>query len=112
MDDPKLTHLLRLPWTFMREATPEGDTILRVREIPSAVGVGDTDAELEADVWASLRASLEAYLEFGDPVPLPAGVKLPWQGSRRPQQAPRIIVRKSIRYASSAETASAAGSPH
>lgn len=32
--EEKLRHLLRLPWTFDRELTPEGDSVLRVREIP------------------------------------------------------------------------------
>lgn len=26
--DPKLAYLLRLPWTFVREETPEGDSVL------------------------------------------------------------------------------------
>lgn len=104
----KLSYLLRLPWTFVRERTPEGDTILRVREIPSAVGTGETSAELEADVWGSLRASLEAYLHFGDPIPLPLGVRLPWEGPVEPGPPPKIIVRRTLRF-TAAETGSAQG---
>jgi predicted RNase H-like HicB family nuclease len=71
--DAALRRLLALPWTVVPETTPEGDRLLRVREVPSAVGHGETDEELERDLWESLTASLEAYLHFGDPVPLPTG---------------------------------------
>ena len=99
MPDPaKLTYLLRLPWTFVREQTPEGDTVLRVAEVPSAVGTGDTDVELEADVWASLRASLESYLQFGDTIPLPVGSRLTWESSFAPTPTPPVfLVRKQLR---------------
>ena len=69
--DAELERLLRLPWTIISETSPEGDRLLRVLEIPSAVGTGHTDDELIADLWASLRESLRAYLEFGDEVPVP-----------------------------------------
>lgn len=77
LNTAKLDYVLRLPWTFVREVTPEGDTVLRVAEVPSAVGSGETDAELEADAWELFRASLEAYLNFGDAVPLPEEVRPP-----------------------------------
>lgn len=70
--DREIQRLLRLPWTITVETSPEGDRLLRVREIPSAVGCGATDAEAIADLWASLEASLRAYVHFGDAVPLPA----------------------------------------
>ena len=73
-----LQRLLRLPWTIVREVTPEGDVLLRVKEIPSAVGSGNTDEELVADLWDSLTESLRAYLHFGDKVPLPQGVSDSW----------------------------------
>jgi predicted RNase H-like HicB family nuclease len=69
----QLEQLLRLPWTIVKEITPEGDHLLRVAEIPSAVGSGATSEEMEADLWESLRESLRAYLHFGDPIPMPAG---------------------------------------
>lgn len=79
--EEKLEHLLRLPWAIRAETSFERDRLLRVVEIPSAVGCGATDAELEADLWASLQASLEAYLHFDDPIPVPAGTRLPWEHS-------------------------------
>lgn len=69
-----LQRLLRLPWTIVREVTPEGEVLLRVKEIPSAVGSGGTPEELAADLWESLTESLRTYLHFGDKVPLPQGV--------------------------------------
>ena len=39
----KLDFLLRLPWTIYSEHTPEGDVLLRVRELPSVMGTGDTE---------------------------------------------------------------------
>jgi hypothetical protein len=80
--DEKLEHLLRLPWSLQAETTPEGDRLLRVVEIPSAVGCGASDEELEADLWESLRASLEAYLHFSDPIHVPGGASLPWDVER------------------------------
>jgi hypothetical protein len=107
-EEAKLAYLLRLPWTFVRESTPEGDTVLRVAQIPSAVGTGTSDAELEEDMWASLRASLEAYLHFGDPIPVPPGTALPWQ-PHPPElnAASRIIVRHRVRTLAPANTAAA-----
>ena len=109
-DAPKLAYLLRLPWTFVRDQTPEGETILRVAEIPSAVGTGETVAELETDVWASLRASLEAYLHFGDPIPLPRGARLPWESAYRSAAKPsNVIIRERLRLAYLTETAGTEG---
>lgn len=74
----QLEHLIRLPWTIVKETTPEGDHLLRVAEIPSAVGSGATSEEMEADLWESLKESLRAYLHFGDPIPMPAGPQAGW----------------------------------
>jgi hypothetical protein len=68
----ELRRLLTLPWTVLREVTPEGETILRVEEIPSAVGSGSSDTERERDLWDSLTESLQAYLHFGDTIPVPS----------------------------------------
>lgn len=94
--DQKLESLLRLPWTICSETTPEGDRLLRVAEIPSAVGSGTEDEELEYDLWESLRASLAAYLHFADPIPLPDGCDLPWLEADRRTDAPKVapIVRQ------------------
>ncbi len=108
-DSSKLDYLLRLPWTFVREVTPDGDCILRIAEIPSAVGTGDTDAALEADTWASLRASLEAYLHFGDPLPLPKGTVLPWDPDAPRREGPStVILRRQLRLTYPTETAGTA----
>lgn len=88
IDEAALQRLLRYPWTVLRETTPEGEFLLRVKEIPSAVGSGLTDAEREADLWESLEASLRAYLHFGDAVPMPEGVALAW-ATVSSQEAPR-----------------------
>ena len=77
-DERKIEFLLRLPWTLLAETTPEGDSVIRITEIPSAVGTGATRDELEKDLWEALTTALRAYLHFGDPVPVPAGTKLPW----------------------------------
>ena len=107
----KLDYLLRLPWTFVREITPEGDTVLRVAEVPSAVGTGGTDTELEADAWASLRASLESYLHFGDPIPLPPGSDLPWAGTVPEDATPStVLVREKLRLPYLSRTAGTHGS--
>lgn len=74
---------MRLPWTIVRERTPEGDQILRVAEIPSVVGSGASSEEMEADLWDSLRESLRAYLHFKDPLPMPSGPRPDWVGASR-----------------------------
>jgi predicted RNase H-like HicB family nuclease len=97
--DPKveseLRRLLFLPWTIVPEVSPEGDRLLRVLEVPSAVGHGETDEELERDLWDSLEESLKAYLYFGDPIPLPTGVPQSWLPSSPLQpaaQQPRFYI--------------------
>lgn len=95
--EQQVQHLLRLPWTIVAETTPEGDRLLRVAEIPSAVGTGSTPQELEADLRESLRASLSAYLHFEDPVPLPKGAALPWLASARKVRPPvPILYRRGV----------------
>ena len=48
--EPELQRLRRLPWTILSETSPEGDLLLRVKEIPSAVGCGETEAAAIADL--------------------------------------------------------------
>lgn len=112
MPDPaKLEYLLKLPWTFVRETTPEGDVVLRVSEIPSATGTGMTDEELARDTWDSLRASLETYLHFGDRIPLPGGATLPWEDLlQSPEGQQTFLVRKQVRLAFVTQTAAAPAS--
>jgi len=101
----QLEHLLRLPWTIVKEVTPEGDHLLRVAEIPSAVGSGATREETEADLWESLEESLRAYLHFGDPIPVPAGPQPGWVRS------PHVAVKAAyvLRVPDVATTGTAAG---
>jgi predicted RNase H-like HicB family nuclease len=71
--DQQIERLMSLPWTILREVTPEGDRILRIAELPSVIAGGNTDDEMNADLTESLRESLRAYLHFGDPIPVPSG---------------------------------------
>lgn len=93
--EQKIDSLLRLPWSIRSEVTAEGDRLLRVVEIPSAVGSGQSDDEAVADLWESLRASLAAYLHFEDKIPLPEGSPLPWApGQSHDGPVVAIIVRQ------------------
>jgi hypothetical protein len=79
-DEQKLNYLMKLPWTIVPDTTPEGDRLLRVAELPSVVGCGATNDDLERDFWASLETALRSYLHFGDQLPLPAKRPvLPWE---------------------------------
>jgi predicted RNase H-like HicB family nuclease len=73
--DRQLDHLMSLPWTIVRETTPEGDRILKVAELPSVIASGETDEEMNVELAESLRESLRAYLHFGDPIPVPASTR-------------------------------------
>lgn len=88
-----IQRLLRLPWTIIRDVTPEGDVLLRVKEIPSAVGSGDSDEARIADLWESLSESLRAFLHFGDAVPLPDGAQDLWTRiiPPSPSQSPQFF---------------------
>jgi hypothetical protein len=85
----KLDYLLRLPWTISPELTPEGDRLLRVRELPSVIASGDSDEEIERDFWDSLETTLRSYLHFGDDIPLPEGLTPPWKQAAPVPAAPR-----------------------
>lgn len=67
----KVEFLIRQPWTVVREDTPEGDTLLRVAELPGAVGCGNTREALESDFWESFVATLEAYVAVDAVPPFP-----------------------------------------
>ena len=78
-DDEKLSYLLLMPWTLVREQSSAGGASLYAREIPEAVGRGATDGELAAGFWLALRNWLRARLEAGEALPLPTGVHaFPW----------------------------------
>lgn len=99
-EEQKLDYLLVLPWTIYSERSPEGERLLRVRELPSVIGSGDTEEEMEQDFWDSLEATLRSYLHFDDEVPLPAlSEPLPWkQGVSAPAMLPRraVVDRRAI----------------
>jgi len=111
--EQKLAHLLTLPWTIRLERTPEGDNLLRVAELPAAVGTGDSNEEIARDFWEALEATLRAYLHFGDELPLPPGVTLPWE---HPVEKVVIVhtkfrfVRHQARLIDQPDTAGSAGS--
>jgi len=69
--DRELHRLLSLPCTILREGASDREIILRVEEIPSAVGTGASATNGERNLRDSLTESLTAYRPFGDPVPLP-----------------------------------------
>jgi hypothetical protein len=90
----KLDYLLGLPWSIYAETTVDGERLLRVRELPSVMGSGDSDEEVEREFWDSLEATLQSYLHFGDELPLPLDATLPWkQGTPTPAAPPRQAFR-------------------
>ena len=99
-NEQKLAHLLSLPWTVVPDTSPEGDRLLRVQELPAAVGTGVSDEQLSRDFWESLRATLETYLHFEDGIPLPPGVdRLPWEAEEGATQSQAFVVRETPRFA-------------
>lgn len=92
----KLKYLLVLPWTIYTEQTPEGDRLVRVRELPSVIGSGSNDEEIEQDFWDSLEATLRSYLHFDDDLPLPFGMTaLPWKQAAAAR--PTFVQRRTFR---------------
>lgn len=91
----KLKYLMGLSWTVTAEKdADEGYTILRVGELPSVIATGDdkTAEALAADFWEALQATLEAALEFDDPIALPRGAKAPWEHPLMPTPARNVVV--------------------
>lgn len=79
--EQQLAALLRMPWTVTIERDNDDKCLIaRVAEIPSALATGASEKELSKNLWDSLRASLEVYIEYDDAIPLPPAVqRLPWQ---------------------------------
>ena len=104
--EEKLRALLGLPWTIQAaDADEPGERVLRVEELPGFLVVG-TPQELDAEFWSALREFLGSFLEYGDPIPLPAGVAaLPWE--RAEEKERRLIVRMGQGRAWDIEEASA-----
>jgi hypothetical protein len=64
---------LRLPWTIRVTRNDEdGYLVARVAELPDVIVTAANEKELDCELWASLRASVECRLHFGDEVPAPA----------------------------------------
>ena len=103
-EDQQIEHLMRLPWTIVPETTPEGDRLLRIAEIPSAVGTGETPQEIEADLWQALRESLRAYLHYKDQIPLPTGIRGPWLQRPAERRTPYVIRVPEVPVTASAST--------
>lgn len=83
--EAKVQYLMRLPWTIVPEVSEEGDRLLRVAELPPAVGCGETDKALAADFFESFAATLEAYVDADETPPLPKGVtSVPWLVDQEP----------------------------
>ena len=81
--EQQLRALVRLPWTVRSERNAtEGYLVARVVELPSVIATGANETDLEKDFWDALEATLETFLEHGDPIPLPRGQKLPWEQDR------------------------------
>lgn len=92
--EAKVQYLMRLPWTIVPDESEEGDRLLRVAELPAAVGCGETDKALAADFFESFAATLEAYVEADETPPLPEGESsLPWLVD---QEAPSL--KGTVRY--------------
>lgn len=85
-EEQKVEALLRLPWTVSVEKSPEGDLVAYVREIPGVIATGRTMKALGIDLWASLKATLQCFVEFNDEIPLPPSSGLPWVGNPAPTE--------------------------
>ena len=71
--------LLRAPWTVeSAPAEQPGHIVVRIRELPPFLVVGEPNDELDAECWLALESLLESYLEDGQDPPLPAGYRPPW----------------------------------
>lgn len=101
-ENQQLEYLLKLPWTVVAETTSEGDRVLRIAEIPSATGSGDSPSQMERDLWESLRESLRAYLHYGDPIPVPAAASPPWVDAAHKPAPPTPFVVRAMPIAATA----------
>ncbi len=69
------------------ERGSDGTLGATLTELPSVVAAGADDEELARDLRDALEATLEAYLEHGDPVPLPSGMHFPGANGEDPPGA-------------------------
>ncbi len=63
---------LALPWQIDAGSLEDGVRFARCREIPHAVAFAEPGENLDELFWDSLRASIEAMLATGEPIPTPA----------------------------------------
>ena len=91
--EQKLKALMRLPWSVTVERDEdEGYFVARVSEIPDVLATGGTEKELAADLWDALATSLGVRIDHEDPIPLPTGVELPWEGNARPRVPQKVVL--------------------
>lgn len=85
MSPSDLKHLyLSLPWTIdVSHDEDDPGRVLRIRELPGFLVVEEADRDLERDFWDALEGYIDSHLEFGDPLPLPAGVNMDREIARR-----------------------------
>lgn len=69
--NPRVEELLQRPWTIVTGTKADGARWARCREIEHAVAYAGPSENLDELFWDSLRASLEAMLESGEPIPAP-----------------------------------------
>jgi predicted RNase H-like HicB family nuclease len=83
--EQKLAALMQVPWTlhFDRDVT-DGSLTVEVAELPEAIAIGKDEKELATGLYDALQASLASRLQHGDPLPVPAGISLPWLQGHAP----------------------------
>lgn len=69
--------LMRLPWSIVTGTTEDGTPFAKCAEIPHAVAFAEPGEDLDSLYWDSLRASLEAILAAGEPLPRPKALRPP-----------------------------------
>jgi len=69
--NPRVEELLQRPWTITTGMKADGTRWARCREIEHAVAYAGPSENLDELFWDSLRASLEAMIESGEPIPAP-----------------------------------------
>ena len=90
LPDPSLVdRYLSLPWTIETGRTEDGVTYARCAQIPDAVAFAEDPAAIDALFWDALRATLEALLACGEPVPVPAA------SLRKVREDRKVVVRPS-----------------
>lgn len=69
--NPRVEELLQRPWSITTGMKADGTRWARCREIEHAVAYAGPSENLDELFWDSLRASLEAMIESGEPIPAP-----------------------------------------